>query len=909
MTLRSGLERVISRHGAVLLGVVALATAVFALGYLRLRWSSDPEVITLEGSDELDFYRDFVARWGSDKWIVLAWEVDDAFSDANLELVRELTRELQDVPGVASVSSLDTAASVETGPFGPFVRPLVPDEIGSEPGLREAALANGFVRDQLVSRDGKLLLVAVQLEATELDSTAQEREVLGQIEATLAAAPFAALDVRRAGSPVFNRELERLNRRDNALFTPLALAMIAAALALLFRSALATGLALASIGLTVVWTQGLMGWLGVRMNITTSLLPPLLMVIAVAYAIHVISGYVERLGEGMSREQALGWTIEEMLPSCFWTAATTAIGFASLLTVRIESVRDLRALLGARRRVRLAALHDRAAGAAGPAPARGRGGAAGRARRGSASSSPRREARWPALGFLALVLLLGVWGAPRVEVATHDGEFFRPENPINRAYRLIEARIGGVTPFEVEVQGPTAGAFRSVEGVRTLDALQARLAGIPELSAGTSLVDLLRASDPKLELGDADAVERELFLLAALEPSEVDRFVRDDARLARISARAMAMTSARSEQILRELRADTSRLLPDGWSVRFTGLVPVFAQMEQYLVTGQLASYGSAILSVALVFLLLHRSLRVTAVAIAGERRADRSDGGADGGARHPPRRRHDHGRLDRARHRGRRHHPRAARLAARTRASRQRGGGARVRARGRGPPDDPDRGDPGLRLRHARALGFPADRALRRAGRVHRRRLARRRASGAAAGAGLARAAIPGPRGCESWNRANSPAGALSWPLRPHAAPGPDSGFRTRAQTRSAARGCRRWHAPCSHRPSSHRLSSGREELHADRLDGAQAHGSRGDPGAPGHVRRTSSRACSSPSCGACCSTPGIAFRSTTRSSRRRTCGRRICSRSRTSRASRSPRRTRSATASRTAASRAAPI
>lgn len=615
MTLRSGLERLILRHGAVLLGVVALATAVFALGYLRLRWSSDPEVITLEGSDELDFYRDFVTRWGSDKWIVLAWEVDDAFSDASLHLVRELTRALQDIPGVASVSSLDTAAAVETGPFGPFVRPLVPDEIGSEPGLREAAFANGFVRDQLVSRDGKLLLVAVQLEATKLDSTAQEREVLGQIEAKLAAVPFAALQVRRAGSPVFNRELERLNRRDNALFTPLALGMIAAVLALLFRSALATGLALASIGLTVVWTQGLMGWLGVRMNITTSLLPPLLMVIAVAYAIHVISGYVERLGDGMSREQAIGWTIQEMLPSCFWTAATTAIGFASLLTVRIESVRSfgLFSVLG----VAFAWLHCAIVLPAllvrlpleGMAERR-----AGLAWLRFIVAASRR--RWPALGFLALVLALGVWGAPRVEVATHDGEFFRPENPINLAYRLIESRIGGVTPFEVEVRGPAAGAFRSVEGVRTLDALQARLAGIPELSAGTSLVDLLRASDPKLDLGDADAVERELFLLAALEPSEVDRFVRDDARLARISARAMAMTSARSEQILRELRADSGRLLSDGWSARFTGLVPVFAQMEQYLVAGQLASYGSAILSVALVFLLLHRSLRVTAVAL-----------------------------------------------------------------------------------------------------------------------------------------------------------------------------------------------------------------------------------------------------------------------------------------------------
>lgn len=616
MRISERLERVVMHHGVALLAVIALSTALLGLGYARLRWTSDPEVITLEGSDELDFYRAFVSRWGSDKWIVLAYEVEDAFSPASLQLLRELTGTLQDVPGVASVASLDTAAAVETGPFGPYVRPLVPDEIGSDPGLREAALANGFVRDQLVSQDGRLLLVGVQLEATELDSTAQEREVLAEIDTRLAAPNFAALRVQRAGSPVFNRELERLNLRDNALFTPLALAMIALVLGLLFRSVLATGLALGTVGLTVVWTQGLMGWLGVPMNITTSLLPPLLMVIAVAYAIHVISGYVERLGEGLDRERALRWTFDEMLPSCFWTAATTAIGFASLLTVRIESVRvfGLFSVLGvafawlhcsivlpallvrlpfegvAERRVELAWLRFVVAGS---------------------------RRRWPALGFLAVVLALGLWGAPRVEIATHDGEFFRPENPINRTYRLIESRIGGVTPFEVELRADAPGAFRTAEGVRSLDAIQKRLARVPELSAGTSLVDLLRASHPDLDLGDSDALQRELFLLAALEPSEVGRFVRDDARLARVSARAVAMTSARSEAILRELRSDSDRLVPAGWTVRFTGLVPVFAQMEQYLVTGQLASYGSAILSVALVFLFLHRSFRLTAVALA----------------------------------------------------------------------------------------------------------------------------------------------------------------------------------------------------------------------------------------------------------------------------------------------------
>jgi hypothetical protein len=164
------------------------------------------------------------------------------------------------VAGVASVASLDTAVEIDTGPFGPYARPLVPDDIASDPGLRDAALTNGFVRDQLVSGDGRLVLVALQLEEEGLDSSAAERRVLADVDARLAAPPFDALHVQRAGSPVFNRELDRLNRRDNALFTPLALGMIGVVLALLFRSALATGRAGASAGFGVVDAGSAAGW-------------------------------------------------------------------------------------------------------------------------------------------------------------------------------------------------------------------------------------------------------------------------------------------------------------------------------------------------------------------------------------------------------------------------------------------------------------------------------------------------------------------------------------------------------------------------------------------------------------------------------------------------------------------------
>jgi len=602
-------------HGRALLAVLGLATLAFGAGYARLGWSDDPEILALEGSDELDFYREFVQRWGSDELIVLGWEVDDAFSPGALEQLRGLGDALLELEGVRWVSTLDTAFSVDTGPFGPYARPLVPDEIGDAAGVREAALANPFVRGALVSADGKLLLAAVQLEGNDLGNPATERRVLSDLEALLARPEFAALDVRLVGSPVFNRALSQLNRRDNAIFTPLALAIIALVLLVLFRALAPVALALGVLGVSVVWTLGSMGWLGVPMNITTSLLPPLLMVIAVADGIHVLSCYVDELGRGKSREAALRDTLGEVAAPCLWTALTTALGFLSLLSVRIESVRSFAAFaaLG----VAFALLHslllmpallvrvplEAAARSRRPLPGLGL--------LGRAARRP-----WLALGLALVPLAAALYALPRVEVATHDGEFFRASHPINRAYRMLEARIGGVTPFELELVPPPGAELHSASTVRAVHALQTELKAIPELTHGTSIADLLVASTPGLDLSDPEAVERALFLVSTLAPEEVEHYLRDEPARARISARALAMTSARSSELLSLVRERAAEVLPPGWSARATGLVPVFSQMEQYLVTGQLSSYGLAVASIFAVFALGFRSLRLAAIAL-----------------------------------------------------------------------------------------------------------------------------------------------------------------------------------------------------------------------------------------------------------------------------------------------------
>jgi hypothetical protein len=610
------LARLAVERGGLVLGALALVSALAVVGYARLRFAQSPEVIALEDSDELAYYREFLGRWGSDELIALAYAVPDAFAPRELERLRGLTEALGDVPQVRRVWSLDTAFEVDTGPLGPYARPLVPDDLSQVgPELREAARSSPFVRDTFVSADGRTLALSLQLEGRELDNAEIEREALAGVESVLAQPAYADLEIHRAGSPVFNRELTRLNQRDNATFTPIAIALVGLGAALLFRSVLAALAVLAVVGTTVIWTLGAMGGLGVPLSITTSLLPPLLLVIGIAEAIHVLSSYLDRLGAGAPRATAIAGALDEVVAPCFWTSLTTACGFAGLLGVEIAGVRTFAgfAVLGITFafaltlsllpallvRLPLERSARRRAGS-------GRG-AAGRL----ATPRPRLAA-----ALVAGALALGAFAFPRVEVATHDGEFFAPDHPLNRAYRFIESRLAGVTPFEIEVRAAAPGGARSPRALVGMAELQSRLARLPELSPGISLVQLLESTSPGTDLHDPEAVQRALFLLETLAPEDVAAWIDRDHQRARISARARAMTSARSREVAQAVERDALQLFGPGFSVRATGLVPVFSEMEQYLIEGQVRSYGLALLALGIAFALAFRSTRIALVAL-----------------------------------------------------------------------------------------------------------------------------------------------------------------------------------------------------------------------------------------------------------------------------------------------------
>src|SRR5205085_9641354 len=92
-------------------------------------------------------------------------------------------------------------------------------------------------------------------------------------------------------------------------------------------------------GLTVVWTTGLYAWSGHDLNAITALMPPVLLVIALAASVHVYEGW-RAAPEGDGVERALGAVTAIAVPAGL-CAVTTAQGFASLAVSDIPAVQQL----------------------------------------------------------------------------------------------------------------------------------------------------------------------------------------------------------------------------------------------------------------------------------------------------------------------------------------------------------------------------------------------------------------------------------------------------------------------------------------------------------------------------------------------------------------------------------------
>ncbi|WP_291987240.1 MMPL family transporter [Luteitalea sp.] len=568
--------------------------------------------------------------------LIVAIDSADAFAPAMLEALRTISAEIEQVDAVRRVQSLATANVVRLGPVDDgesegdlLVEPLVPRNGPIDAAtVRRTALGDRMLAGDLVSTSGRVLAVVVSFDEARIDAI--RSAVLDDIRARVSRHLPAGATAHYNGSLEISETYNRVTLRNQVLFTPPILLIVIGALWVMFRSVRLTVLTVFAVLVSTLWTVGLYMWAGYGFNILTSMLPPLVLVLAIADDVHIIQHYTQCRREGADHEGAWKHTVRHLITPLFAASGTTALGLLSLATSPVDAVRTfgMGAALGVMvdfviSIVLMPTLLAFVPVAATPPPQA-------RWLLGPMRAIGRLSTAQPARVVLVAALLLLVVGSGllRLRVDTNHVAFFKDGHPVHDSAELMDRELAGIYSFQVMLEGPPE-SLRSPDAIRRIDALGQQLGQLGHVKKVIGLSDYVaRVHEPlapadvragKRLPTDGDLISQELFVFGLSEDGrrELESVVSTDYSRTQIMVKLASMSSDEAFTEVEEAeRLSRAMFAGTGITPTVTGAGRLFATLDHYLVTSQVWSFGTAFVSVFGVIFLVFRSFRFGVLAI-----------------------------------------------------------------------------------------------------------------------------------------------------------------------------------------------------------------------------------------------------------------------------------------------------
>jgi predicted RND superfamily exporter protein len=317
--------------------LTAIFLAVLTLGAVvgMQRLSVDDSLSELFRADTPDFheYETMARRFPSSEFdVLIVVEGETLLERKSLDRLREIVLELQLVPSMRGLVSLFSAR--EPAPRGVIPPPLFPVEMPEGEAyerLVKRLRANKIISGKLLSDDGQLALIVVALDRKVVASTGL-RDAVGEIQdiaETLLEG--TGLTVKLSGAPVMQLEIRNAVERDQLVYNALGF-LLGAIIAIGFfrRISLMVIAALPPI-IGILWSLGLFGFMGFKLNLFLNVMSPLIMVMGFSDTMQITYAIRDRLMQGDSRVEAIRWAVLVVAPACVLTVATAAASFITLL--------------------------------------------------------------------------------------------------------------------------------------------------------------------------------------------------------------------------------------------------------------------------------------------------------------------------------------------------------------------------------------------------------------------------------------------------------------------------------------------------------------------------------------------------------------------------------------------------
>ncbi|MDP6978944.1 MAG: MMPL family transporter [Myxococcota bacterium] len=457
-----------------------------------------------------------------------------------------------------------------------------------------------------------------------------------KIAEILARPEYAGIEFFHSGDVPLNAAFNDIIAEESAFLDLITSIVIAALLAFFFRSLVGVIAPVAVVQLSVIMTVAFIVAIGWKLDLTFSGTPTLLTAIAVAHSVHILSEFRHRFRKLGDRRAALVKTMYLVGAPCLFTSLTTAIGFASMVVAPIKAISRsgiysafgvmaafflsftlLMALLSfGRREPRV-----RAAGEA-PPPALGdRALTAVLDRTVSLVTRHRRAV----LATFGAVFALSIVGITQIIVDSNWLNDFSERMPLKQITIHVDEVMGGVTNLIIVFDAGEEGGIKNPEALQEIDRIQTWANEQKIVRKSYAITDILKDLNQTFHGNDAayhvlpesrELAAQFLVLYESAGGAETEELVSSDYQTASLELRlALAMTSETAD-LVAGLEEQFQSPPLSATTVHITGIGMLWVKLLGYIVDSQIMGFTLAFSVIALIMMLLFRSILTGLIAM-----------------------------------------------------------------------------------------------------------------------------------------------------------------------------------------------------------------------------------------------------------------------------------------------------
>jgi len=329
-----------------ILSLIALGIVGYGATFLTVK--SDYKIFFEPDNPQLVANEMIQARFSPAENVLLVLNPKNGniFTRHNLQAIEELTAACWEVPYSQRVDSITNYQHSTVDGDELMVDDLVTNAAELSDSeverLRNIAINEPLIVHRLISPTAHVSAININLNMPE-DQTLAMPEVMSKVRAIRAdfAKRYPDLQIMITGMTPINYAFNEMNEKDSATLIPLMMIAIIALVGIMLRSVAGVVITTIIIMLSVVVAISSMGWIKMPINNINFASPLIILTLAVADCIHLLSTYLKGLRSGLPQLEALRNSLDTNLRAIFLTSITTAVGFLSMQFSESPPFREL----------------------------------------------------------------------------------------------------------------------------------------------------------------------------------------------------------------------------------------------------------------------------------------------------------------------------------------------------------------------------------------------------------------------------------------------------------------------------------------------------------------------------------------------------------------------------------------